>query len=321
METEPHENCSICMSTLTDTNTSTTPCDHVFHFACLLRWSNTSNVCPECRAELGPAAEVEPSTRTVGNSVGLRNLISDDQGSEIDLQINAVDLRAEILAGFLHGAVRDGNLSLSRTMVNENPHLLYSPGDMGDLLTHDAVISGNDTILTFLLSDKSMNPNLSNDARMFPLHYAVMSGSVRMVNLLLNRGAFVDCVNNSWMTPLMIACEQGSNELTELLLDKNASTLNTNSDGRYPLHIAAKAKSHICVRKLLVAEADVDAEDDNEDTPLHISCRLGFHTVTRKLLEGGAETDCKNKFGNTPLEDATENNHTSVRNLLMRYVG
>ena len=313
--------CSICRSTTIDTNNSTTPCGHVFHFSCLLRWSGTSNMCPDCRSALGPAPVTQESEDEPVRTMNMIIEVS-EEGSESEMEmINSIELREEIMSGFLHGCVRDGNLTAAKDMLRDKPHFLYRPGEMGDLLSHCAVLSENESVLMFLANDMSMNMNLQNDSRMFPLHYAVMIGSVRMTTLLLNRGAFIDCQNNSWKTPLMIACERGDRVITELLLDRGASTQMKSSDGTYPIHFAVKAKSHTCLRKLITAGANVNSVDNNQNTPLHISADLGFFTVSRNLLDNGAETESKNKFGQKPLDQAIQNRHRTVRDLIQRYVG
>ena len=49
------EDCSICMSRVEDPqNCMVTPCDHVFHTACLQQWMDLKLECPVCRRELPP---------------------------------------------------------------------------------------------------------------------------------------------------------------------------------------------------------------------------------------------------------------------------
>lgn len=44
--------CSICMETIMRHDVQCLPCAHVFHRACVGRWLQQSNTCPECRTEL-----------------------------------------------------------------------------------------------------------------------------------------------------------------------------------------------------------------------------------------------------------------------------
>ena len=47
--------CCICADLFEGTQTvniSATPCGHVFHEACLMRWMDTSSTCPSCRTHI-----------------------------------------------------------------------------------------------------------------------------------------------------------------------------------------------------------------------------------------------------------------------------
>lgn len=241
---------------------------------------------------------------------------------ELDIEdfANDVEIRTEILSGLIHTSCRQGSLSAIRHLIAENPELLYSRGDMGDLLTHEAVLSESETMLMYIINEQSIDINLPNSVHMYPLHYAVMSGSLRMVTILVNRGAHVDCYNDSKMTPLMLSCETDESEITQFLLDRGASFRTQDGTGNYPLHIASKAKSYSCVTKLISAGSRVNVKNHVHDTPLHISCRLGFHSVSRLLLEEGADPETDNKFDYSPLDEASTNGNTRIRNLLSRYV-
>ena len=242
--------------------------------------------------------------------------------SEIDIEdfANDNDIRAEILSGLIHSECRQGNISSTRDLLTQNPDLLYSRGDMGDLLTHEAVLSEDDIMLMYIVNDRAVDVNLPNNAHMYPIHYAVVSGSLRMVTILANRGAYLDCVNDSRMTPLMLACESNDSEITQFLLDRGASVRTQDGSGNFPIHVASRAKSYSCVTKLLSAGSGVNVKNHFHDTPLHVSCRLGFHSVSRLLLEEGADPESENKFDYSPLDEASSSGNTRMRNLLCRYI-
>ncbi|KAI9080519.1 hypothetical protein K1719_037485 [Acacia pycnantha] len=55
----PHEEikadiCSICLENFDDddADVSATPCDHVYHNICIVKWLETSHICPLCRYEM-----------------------------------------------------------------------------------------------------------------------------------------------------------------------------------------------------------------------------------------------------------------------------
>lgn len=44
--------CSICLENHTDTNTTTTNCNHKFGKECINQWLNHNNTCPLCRTNI-----------------------------------------------------------------------------------------------------------------------------------------------------------------------------------------------------------------------------------------------------------------------------
>ena len=246
--------------------------------------------------------------------------IHDSSGSDSPVFGNEIDLRREILEGIMHSMCRQGDLAEARNLLDDNPNLQYSRGKTGDLLTHEAVLSDNESLLSYLLVDKSFDANLPNDVHAYPLHYAVLSGSLRMVTILVNHRAFVDCVDSSNKTPLMVACEEEDHDIAEFLLDRGASTMTQDASGNRPIHFAVKSRAQACLRRLLSAEADVDSVNHMDETPLFVACKLGYHGVSRTLLREGADAEKGNKFGTSPLDEALSNGSSSLVDLLRSYV-
>ena len=279
----------------------------------------------EGEGEAEEEGEVSLPRPTAASRTGARREViitemHDSSMSDSPVFGNEVDLRREILEGIIHSICRQGDLSEARNLLNDNPHLQYSRGNTGDLLTHEAVLSDNDSLLSYLLNERSLDANLPNDVHAYPLHYAVLSGSLRMVTILVNHRAFVDCADSSNKTPLMVACGEEDHDIAEFLLDRGASTMTQDACGNKPIHYAVKSRAQACLRRLLSAEADVNAANHMDETPLFIACKFGFHGVSRTLLRAGADPDKGNKFGTTPLDEASSNGWSSLVDLLRRYV-
>ena len=49
---KPKEQCPICFENISSKSKITTSCKHVFHSACLERWTRENTTCPMCRAEI-----------------------------------------------------------------------------------------------------------------------------------------------------------------------------------------------------------------------------------------------------------------------------
>ena len=46
------QDCPICNEEFNETDSTTTPCKHIFHEQCLTKWIKISNTCPMCRKNL-----------------------------------------------------------------------------------------------------------------------------------------------------------------------------------------------------------------------------------------------------------------------------
>ena len=80
-----------------------------------------------------------------------------------------------------------------------------------------------------------------------PLHMAVCSGDIELVEALLNHSNIkVDSRDYNKWTPLHHACSKGSADIVIALCKKGAKFCIANNDGDYPLHLAA-AHNHATV--------------------------------------------------------------------------
>ena len=72
-----------------------------------------------------------------------------------------------------------------------------------------------------------------------PLHSAVLTGSVEIVQILLNMFAELNSQDNDGKTPLHYSCMVGNIAVTKLLTQRQEIVVNiTDEDGNTPLHVA-----------------------------------------------------------------------------------
>merc|ERR1712107_366078 len=69
---------------------------------------------------------------------------------------------------------------------------------------------------------------------------ASMEGCTEIVELLLDRGAAIDCVDSNTFTPFLLASKEGRVEVVQLLLDRGAALAATDRYGKTSLHLALK---------------------------------------------------------------------------------
>ncbi|KAL6043700.1 Ankyrin repeat domain-containing protein 49, partial [Balamuthia mandrillaris] len=104
-------------------------------------------------------------------------------------------------------------------------------------------------------------------------------------------------------------CCRGKKEehvrVLQLLLDKGARLDQRDKNGLTPLHRACYENNLHMIRVLLSKGADVRAEDKFKSHPLHwASYTNGRKDVVQLLLEHGADATHKNDHGETPVDNA-----------------
>ena len=83
-----------------------------------------------------------------------------------------------------------------------------------------------------------------------PLHEAVKTVCIKLVKLLISKGADVNAKNERLTTPLNFAAKQGNKDIAKLLISKGADVNAQNTAGKTPLTMALK-EGHKKVVKLL----------------------------------------------------------------------
>lgn len=97
------------------------------------------------------------------------------------------------------------------------------------------------------------------------LHVAAMHSDAKMVKLLLDCGARVDCPRRDRATALMIAAGRPEKDIVELLAEPGADLYAKDSHGWMPLQYAARNNNVQVVELLLDKGVGVDCRADSSD--------------------------------------------------------
>ena len=130
------------------------------------------------------------------------------------------------------------------------------------------------------------------------LHYTVMNGNIKILNLLLENNINYESTNNRGLNVLHIAAQ--NNKLNMLILFKEKYKFDiesTDDEGSTPLHWACYTNSFNCVEYLLSFNINVNIQDKEGLTPLHL-CIIGKnnYNIIKLLLQYKANPDiCDNK--------------------------
>ncbi|KAN0136270.1 Ankyrin repeat-containing domain protein [Lactarius tabidus] len=165
--------------------------------------------------------------------------------------------------------------------------------------------------LVLLLLDRGANVKAEDSQGWTPLHNVFANPDtstdvLRVVHLLLERGADVNAPNRHHVISLHLASYHQHLESVQVLLDNGANVNAKDSMGQTPLHRVFSNTSkgyHDFIPQLLLKHgADVNARDSVHETPLHLALRLGFFEGPWVLLKHGADLTMNNKEGMTPFQ-------------------
>ena len=195
-----------------------------------------------------------------------------------------------------------------------------------------------DAVRAFLAAGGDFDSPNEHNHNTTPLHYAVMEGRTRMMQLLLDAGArvnartaAVDCGSYApcdwWLsevTPLHIAINAGNTGSAHVTAMRTLIAAGASLDlpdywGNTPLIKAAGYGKREAVRLLLasgLSPSAINAKDNDGNTALH-DAAFGNHADTAAmLLDAGAIVNARNDQGATPLHGAVNGNPDIIRLLL-----
>jgi len=98
-----------------------------------------------------------------------------------------------------------------------------------------AAFMGNAKLVKFLVENRKAFVNKDGWS---PIHYAVISGDLEIVSILINAGAKIDALSPNESTPLMYAARYGHIRVVKLLLDKGADLSAVNNQDLTPIDFA-----------------------------------------------------------------------------------
>ncbi|XP_077383355.1 uncharacterized protein bcl3 [Festucalex cinctus] len=211
----------------------------------------------------------------------------------------------------------------------------------GDTALHIAVVQGELAIvrqLIHLLQCAGRSLDIYNNLRQTPLHLAVITKQVSMVEALLRAGSDPSALDRNGQTALHLCCEydhaeclsvvlslpasagclemknfrglsplhmavlHGHKDLAAMLLGAGAdvNTMDIKS-GQSPLILAVESNNAEMVRFLIESGCDVNRPSYSSNTALHCACARGQADVVRALLKSGADSSLKNYHNDTPV--------------------
>ncbi|KAJ5072020.1 ankyrin repeat family protein [Anaeramoeba ignava] len=169
---------------------------------------------------------------------------------------------------------------------------------------HLAANSKNSEILKLVLNTKKVDINSFDNTHKTPLLYAVETGNIQLVSLLIQQKAKLDLSDDSSFTIFHKSILMNNEEMF-FYLAKQANSeeeLNINSgspSGDLLIHSAIIIRNFNILKFIIEHEGLINAQNHKEETPLHLAAYTGNFEIIKLLLEKGADPkiqDLKNQF-------------------------
>ncbi|KAF7645591.1 hypothetical protein LDENG_00201500 [Lucifuga dentata] len=209
-----------------------------------------------------------------------------------------------------------GHEEAFRALVVKQAKLDVTLPDLSSAL-HLAIHSGSVPIVQTLL-EKGLDPNIAGPKAQTPLHLAAQCNRPALIGLLLRSGAQVNAVTQDGVTALHVASQQDHAETVIKLLQGRADPGARDRQGRTPLHMAASAQGESSVVELLLsARANPNITDKEKKTALHLAAMEGKVHIVTLLLAHKAKGGAKDMDGSTPLHYAAAGGHADVVTVLL----
>lgn len=216
--------------------------------------------------------------------------------------------------------IKNGDLDLSRMILNTSPQLSHWRDDLGRTVLFHACNFGEGEIIKALVDEHKADINAQCNAGRTPLLAAAYDRRYDVINILLSlQGIQVDTKDHLGRDVLSVLSEKGHRDLVQRLLGWSQIDPDS-SDGlrRTPLSWAAAMGCAPTVTSLVNTElVDVDHTDTDGRTPLFWACARGHGEATSCLLLAGCNVNLQDKTGQTALHIVAQNGSDALCKMLL----
>ena len=217
-------------------------------------------------------------------------------------------------------ALFNQNKILNWIKDNKNISIVDNDQTLGTSF-HQAVVGYNVKMIYDSLQKDGINPNICDDKKRTPLHYAALNNSTCSIKLLLalkNINPNVKDYNDN--TPFHYACKHSKKEIIDIFLRCNKVDINLASRcGISPLHMLAE-KDHFNALPgfLKMPGLQLNCLDDKGRSPLHYAVtNENVKAIEELCWKKEVKVNISDINGMTPLHLAVLNGEIKVINALL----
>ena len=220
----------------------------------------------------------------------------------------------------LHFAAEGGYLAIVSLLLKQpsvDPNLKDFTGQTA---LFKAANGGHDEVVELLLQQESVDPDAVTDHGFTPLLQAIFERHQKVVKLLLDRADVNPNLRDTTynQTPLWMASTAGDEILRMFLQRKDVEINGKSRWGETPLYQAIQRNHLSAAKMLLEAGADPNISTDVHTTALSWAAAEGSEESIQLLLnQAGIELDIPNQSGQTPLLRAADAGHTKCIRMLL----
>lgn len=217
----------------------------------------------------------------------------------------------------VYTACKIGDESIISSIQNVNSIFFFC--GLTPLIT--ACLHNQIRIVKLLLS-KGADPNLSDNFRFCPVCIAVQNNFLEIAEILFENGADPNSRDGNMYTCLQLACYYNLPEMVNLCLKYSANP-NLGKNGIYPIHYVCNRKPFVCDSpeiffRLCSSNVDLNLFGGQDlNTPLHIACLTNNHHLVKELLSKKVNPNVQNIRKQTPFWIACFNLNLSTVHALI----
>ncbi|XP_072017913.1 LOW QUALITY PROTEIN: uncharacterized protein [Amphiura filiformis] len=141
---------------------------------------------------------------------------------------------------------------------------------------------------------------------------------LEFVEIILHRGANVNCTDKHGQTILHEACRAWEIDVAQFLIENGADVNKADLHGRSPMHVAAAVDYPEMLMLLSENGGNIECLTKGENqTPMHYAARNDACSALRVLQKAGANIHCRDYKGRTPLQVAAELDRSETAKFLL----